>query len=131
MKEIHPVNLLGITTRMSNEHEVEVLIPLSQNYNDKGIQFAGSLFSGAVFAGYRLVQNRMAIQDISGTLVCKKADIGYRIPLTTDAVARATAIGNFSPTRGGNRQIDVTVSLCSEQNEQCAEAHFVFVVMNE
>jgi thioesterase domain-containing protein len=131
MNSIKPVESLGLTLRVCDDHCVEVLIPFSENYNDKDMIFAGSLFSGAVISGYQLVQNMMRAQGLTGALVCRDAAIRYQKPVFKDAAARAKSADGFSPTSNGNRWITVTVDLLNEKNETSGEAKFTYVLVKD
>jgi thioesterase domain-containing protein len=131
MNTIKPVESLGLTLRSSDENCVEVVIPFSENYNDKDMVFAGSLFSGAVLSGYQLVQNKMQARGLSGALVCRDAAIRYQKPIFRDAAAKAHSADGFSPTSSGNLWITVTVDLLNEKNETSGEAEFTYVLVKD
>jgi thioesterase domain-containing protein len=126
---IKPAAALGLKELRVTGVQGAVCVPYAQNVNDKRTLFAGSLFSGAVLAGYRCVQRMMRVANLAGALVCKDASIRYEKPVTTDALCRTVACGRFSKPGNGKRQVRITVEILDRTLARCALARCTYVVI--
>ncbi|WP_047335420.1 YiiD C-terminal domain-containing protein [Pseudomonas protegens] len=68
--------------------ELRLHLPLEANVNHKSTMFGGSLYCGAVLAGWGWLHLRLKEQGIDdGHIVIQEGQISYPLPVTGDAVA--------------------------------------------
>jgi thioesterase domain-containing protein len=70
------------------EQQLSLHLPLEPNVNHKSTMFGGSLYCGAVLAGWGWLHLRLkeeAIED--GHIVIQEGQISYPLPVTGDAIA--------------------------------------------
>ncbi|QYN01868.1 thioesterase domain-containing protein [Pseudomonas protegens] len=72
--------------------ELRLHLPLEANVNHKSTMFGGSLYCGAVLAGWGWLHLRLKEQGIDdGHIVIQEGQISYPLPVTGDAVAICAA----------------------------------------
>jgi len=72
--------------------ELRLHLPLEANVNHKSTMFGGSLYCGAVLAGWGWLHLRLKEQGIDdGHIVIQEGQISYPLPVTDDAVAICAA----------------------------------------
>ena len=70
---------------------LKVSAPLSENINDKGTAFGGSLYNLCVIAGWGMTQLKAEALGLKGDIVVAKGEINYLRPLRGRLVATAYA----------------------------------------
>jgi len=109
---------------------MDILIPLEYNRNDKGSLFAGSIYSGAVMAGYRKAEQLCADHGLAGDLVAKEARIRYFKAILSDGLAVATASDNEPVLKpNGNYSLNVTVTVNNADSIACAALDAEYILM--
>lgn len=68
---------------------LKVSAPLSENINDKGTAFGGSLYNLCVIAGWGMTQLKAEELGLKGDIVVAKGEISYLRPLTARLIATA------------------------------------------
>uniref|UniRef100_A0A7C2AZS5 Thioesterase n=1 Tax=Pseudomonas graminis TaxID=158627 RepID=A0A7C2AZS5_9PSED len=79
---------MGIKVLGWRDHQLRLHLPLAPNVNHKNTLFGGSLYCGAVLAGWGwlyLRLNEAGIED--GHIVIQDGQISYPLPVTRDGVA--------------------------------------------
>jgi len=72
-------------------HELRLLLPLQANCNPHSTMFGGSLYCGALLAGWGWLHLRLQEAGMHGAVVIKDAQISYLLPVTDDALACCSA----------------------------------------
>ena len=108
-----------------------VRIPLERNINDKGCLFAGSIYTGAILAGYRAAERLFAGRGLTGELVAKSASVSYLKRIQSDGFAEVAACGEPVCKANGNQVLAVTVSVLDSERSRCAEFVAEFVLMKK
>jgi len=79
---------LGVKVLSWQDHQLRLHLPLAPNVNHKSTLFGGSLYCGAVLAGWGWLYLRLAEAGISdGHIVIQDGQISYPLPVRDDAVA--------------------------------------------
>ncbi len=79
---------LGVKVLSWQEHQLRLHLPLAPNVNHKSTLFGGSLYCGAVLAGWGWLHLRLREAGISdGHIVIQDGQISYPLPVREDAVA--------------------------------------------
>lgn len=96
---IAPARALGVT--IESIDPLTVGAPLEANLNDKGIAFAGSLFSVAALAGWALVTRWCATERIGAEVVLQSSKARFLAPARADfhALARELPAAQQSKLR--------------------------------
>ena len=68
-------------------HELRLQLPLQANCNLHDTMFGGSLYCGALLAGWGWLHLRLQEADMHGAVVIRDAQISYLSPITADALA--------------------------------------------
>jgi thioesterase domain-containing protein len=75
-----------------HDHQLRLHLPLAPNVNHKSTLFGGSLYCGAVLAGWGWLHLRLKEAGIEdGHIVIQEGQISYPLPVKTDAVALCDA----------------------------------------
>ncbi len=82
---------LGVEAVSFAEGRLTLRAPLTQNLNDKGTAFAGSLAMLATLTGWSLVWLLLRQHDASGDIVLQDSSVRYRRPITGDFEAVVVA----------------------------------------
>jgi thioesterase domain-containing protein len=70
------------------EQQLSLHLPLEPNVNHKSTMFGGSLYCGAVLAGWGWLHLRLKEEGIEdGHIVIQEGQISYPLPVTGDAIA--------------------------------------------
>ena len=72
-------------------HQLRLLLPLPANCNLHSTMFGGSLYCGALLAGWGWLHLRMQEAGLDGAIVIKDAQISYLLPVIADAQACCAA----------------------------------------
>lgn len=96
-----------------------VFAPLEGNTNDKGTMFAGSIFSACILCGYRAAERAFADAGIQGETVAARADIKYRRPVGSDAVAAIHSVSALDAS-GTQPALDIQVNFRDADGQPCA-----------
>jgi thioesterase domain-containing protein len=79
---------MGIKVLNWHDHTLRLHLPLAPNVNHKSTLFGGSLYCGAVLAGWGWLHVRLKEAGIDdGHIVIQEGQISYPLPVKTDAVA--------------------------------------------
>jgi len=71
-----------------HEQQLSLHLPLEPNVNHKSTMFGGSLYCGAVLAGWGWLHLRLKEEGITdGHIVIQEGQISYPLPVTGDASA--------------------------------------------
>lgn len=74
-----------------HEHQLQLQLPLPANCNLHDSMFGGSLYCGALLAGWGWLHLRLQEAGLHGAVVIRDAQISYLLPVTTDARACCSA----------------------------------------
>ncbi len=107
LNSIKPFGSLGLSLEDGGDGTVTMMIPLSENFNDKRTMFAGSIYSAMVLCGWTLAYRTLNVNAKEYDVVIRHSDIDYLRPVRTDA--RAVAIS-----------VPVSVDLSDMNNMLCA-----------
>ncbi|MFG6204894.1 YiiD C-terminal domain-containing protein [Pseudomonas retamae] len=79
---------MGLTVLEWREQRLSLHLPLAPNVNHKSTMFGGSLYCGAVLAGWGWLHLRLKEEGITdGHIVIQEGQISYPLPVTGDATA--------------------------------------------
>ncbi|MBV4460862.1 thioesterase domain-containing protein [Pseudomonas sp. COR58] len=79
---------MGLKVLDWQERQLRLHLPLEANVNHKSTMFGGSLYCGAVLAGWGWLHLRLKEEGIAdGHIVIQEGQILYPLPVTGDAVA--------------------------------------------
>lgn len=79
---------MGLTVLDWREQQLSLRLPLEPNVNHKSTMFGGSLYCGAVLAGWGWLHLRLKEEGIEdGHIVIQEGQISYPLPVTGDAAA--------------------------------------------
>jgi thioesterase domain-containing protein len=79
---------MGLKVLDWQDQQLRLHLPLDVNVNHKSTMFGGSLYCGAVLAGWGWLCLRLREEGIEdGHIVIQEGQISYPLPVTTDAVA--------------------------------------------
>ena len=90
-EEIPLCRALQVRVERWQDHQLCLSLPLAANGNPHGTQFGGSLYCGALLAGWGWLHLRLAESGLAGAVVIRNAQISYLLPVTDDAVACCAA----------------------------------------
>jgi len=128
--KIEAIESMALQEQHDESGQPTVLVPLKGNTNDKGTLFAGAIFSTCILCGYRAAERAFAEAGIQGDVVAARADIKYRRPVKTDAVAALHTIGLIDKSRA-RPTLDVQINLRDTNDHTCAilTAHYACVTV--
>lgn len=128
---------MGVKVLSWHNHQLRLHLPLTPNINHKSTLFGGSLYCGAVLAGWGWLHLRLQEAGISdGHIVIQDGQISYPLPVRHDAVAVCEAPepalwDKFLTTyqRRGRARLTLPTRIC-EQGSELEAVRFVgqFVV---
>ncbi|WP_296187768.1 YiiD C-terminal domain-containing protein [Pseudomonas sp. UBA1879] len=79
---------MGVTVIAWEHHQLRLHLPLAPNINHKSTLFGGSLYCGAVLAGWGWLYLRLKEAGIDdGHIVIQDGQISYPLPVKRDGVA--------------------------------------------
>ncbi|WP_159812020.1 YiiD C-terminal domain-containing protein [Pseudomonas sp. 18058] len=79
---------MGLRVLDWREQQLSLYLPLDPNVNHKSTMFGGSLYCGAVLAGWGWLHLRLKEEGITdGHIVIQEGQISYPLPVTGDATA--------------------------------------------
>ena len=79
---------MGLKVLAWHEQQLSLHLPLEPNVNHKSTMFGGSLYCGAVLAGWGWLHLRLKEEGIEdGHIVIQEGQISYPLPVTGDAIA--------------------------------------------
>ena len=79
---------MGLKVLDWRDQQLRLHLPLEPNVNHKSTMFGGSLYCGAVLAGWGWLHLRLKDEGISdGHIVIQEGQISYPLPVTGDATA--------------------------------------------
>jgi thioesterase domain-containing protein len=79
---------MGLKVLEWHEQQLSLHLPLEPNVNHKSTMFGGSLYCGAVLAGWGWLHLRLKEEGITdGHIVIQEGQISYPLPVTGDATA--------------------------------------------
>ncbi|MBK5509741.1 YiiD C-terminal domain-containing protein [Pseudomonas sp. TH15] len=79
---------MGLKVLDWHDQQLRLHLPLDANVNHKSTMFGGSLYCGAVLAGWGWLHLRLREEGIEdGHIVIQEGHISYPLPVTTDATA--------------------------------------------
>ena len=90
-EEIPLCRALQVRVERWQDHQLCLSLPLAANGNPHGTQFGGSLYCGALLAGWGWLHLRLAESGLAGAVVIRNAQISYLLPLEGDALSRCSA----------------------------------------
>ena len=83
---------MGLEVLEWREQQLSLHLPLAPNVNHKSTMFGGSLYCGAVLAGWGWLHLRLKEEGITdGHIVIQEGQISYPLPVTQDATAICAA----------------------------------------
>ena len=83
---------MGLTVLDWQDQQLRLHLPLAANVNHKSTMFGGSLYCGAVLAGWGWLHLRLREAGIEdGHIVIQEGQISYPLPVTGDAIALCDA----------------------------------------
>lgn len=83
---------MGLKVLDWKQGRLELHLPLQANINHKSTMFGGSLYCGAVLAGWGWLHLQLREEGIEdGHIVIQEGQISYPLPVTRDATAICTA----------------------------------------
>jgi thioesterase domain-containing protein len=79
---------MGLQVLSWEQQSLRLRLPLEANVNHKSTLFGGSLYCGAVLAGWGWLHLRLREAGITdGHIVIQEGQISYPLPVTCDAIA--------------------------------------------
>ena len=120
LNSIKPFGSLGLSLEDGGDGTVTMMIPLSENFNDKRTMFAGSIYSAMVLCGWTLAYRTLNVNAKEYDVVIRHSDIDYLRPVRTDARAVAIVYGEVTVKPNGKISVPVSVDLSDMNNMLCA-----------
>ena len=116
---------MGVKVLSWQDHQLRLHLPLAPNINHKSTLFGGSLYCGAVLAGWGWLHLRLAEVGITdGHIVIQDGQISYPLPVRDDAIAicdapDATAWDRFITTyqRRGRARLTLPTRICAQGSD--------------
>lgn len=91
-QDIPLTQAMGLGVLAWQDGELRLSLPLAANYNHKSSMFGGSLYSGAVLAGWGWLHLSLREAGVTdGHIVIQQGQIDYAEPVLSDAVAVCAA----------------------------------------
>lgn len=91
-RDIPLTQAMGLGVQGWGGGELRLSLPLAANYNHKSSMFGGSLYSGAVLAGWGWLHLSLRAAGVTdGHIVIQQGQIDYAEPVLGDAVAACAA----------------------------------------
>ena len=106
-----------------------MIIPLDRNVNDKGCLFAGSIFSGATLAGYRLAEKLVSAQQLPGELVAKGASISYLKRIASDGRATPVPLSPLTRKPNTNYTVSMRIDVVDAEQTLCAQLTTEYILV--
>lgn len=83
---------MGLKVLSWHDHHLRLQLPLDANINHKNTMFGGSLYCGAVLAGWGWLHLRLREAGVEGGhIVIQEGHITYPLPVTQDAIVLCDA----------------------------------------
>ncbi|KMN13859.1 thioesterase domain-containing protein [Pseudomonas weihenstephanensis] len=83
---------MGLKVLSWHAHQLQLHLPLDANINHKSTMFGGSLYCGAVLAGWGWLHLRLREAGVEGGhIVIQEGQISYPLPVTQDAIVLCDA----------------------------------------
>lgn len=120
-----PADLL----QLRSTEDGAVRIPLDCNRNDKDTLFAGSIYVGAVLAGYRHCEALVRQRGLTGELVCSSARVVYLAPIRSDGVAKVETCEGMLGKLNGNFTFDLEIHVRDSAGTTAAKGRFEYVLV--
>ena len=115
---------------------LRVSAPLSENINDKGTAFGGSLYNLCVIAGWGMTDLKAKALGLEGDIVVAKGEINYLRPLRDRLVATAYAPSNEILEKAehhhaglGKSVFHIEVSVPDENGKTCVKFSGKYAVL--
>jgi thioesterase domain-containing protein len=117
---------MGLKVLSWQAHQLRLHLPLAPNINHKSTLFGGSLYCGAVLAGWGWLHLRLREAGITdGHIVIQDGQISYPLPVRDDAIAicdgpDAAAWERFVTTylRRGRARLTLPTRICAHDSDQ-------------
>ena len=91
-RDIPLTQAMGVKVLDWHDQQLRLHLPLDANVNHKSTMFGGSLYCGAVLAGWGWLHLRLKEEGIEdGHIVIQEGQISYPLPVTQDATAICVA----------------------------------------
>ena len=127
-KNIPLTKAININVLAYDGYSIILSAPLQGNENDKGIGFAGSIFSTAILTAWGLVTLKLRDLKIEARVVASKASINYQKPVTTNFQTRCSVTDSEwdkffkNLEKRKNSTLKVTVAVMEKGGEtECAQ----------
>ncbi|WP_406643773.1 thioesterase domain-containing protein [Pseudomonas quasicaspiana] len=119
---------MGVKVLSWQDHQLRLHLPLAPNINHKSTLFGGSLYCGAVLAGWGWLHLRLKEAGIDGGhIVIQDGQISYPLPVRGDAVAICDAPSErdwerFLTTyqRRNRARLTLKTRVCNQNSEEQA-----------
>ncbi|APC16518.1 thioesterase [Pseudomonas frederiksbergensis] len=83
---------MGLKVLDWQSQQLRLQLPLAANFNHKSTMFGGSLYCGAVLAGWGWLHLRLREEGVQdGHIVIQEGQISYPLPVTRDGIAICAA----------------------------------------
>lgn len=117
IESIVPAGAMEIDVKSWSGSRLELIAPLSANVNDKGIGFAGSIYSLAVLCGWGTVFQLLQDNGFSADIAVFKSSCDFMIPAMEDMTAVCTIseevkmvlLNSFTKKGRGKAELEVEV----------------------
>ena len=119
---------MGLKVLDWHDQQLRLYLPLDANVNHKSTMFGGSLYCGAVLAGWGWLHLRLRELGIDdGHIVIQEGQISYPLPVTGTAVARCPAPDEKAwerfltlYQRRGRARLTLETVVCNEGSDEPA-----------
>ncbi|MBC3958120.1 thioesterase domain-containing protein [Pseudomonas triticifolii] len=119
---------MGLRVIDWQHHRLRLHLPLAPNVNHKSTLFGGSLYCGAVLAGWGWLHLRLREAGITdGHIVIQDGQISYPLPVRDDAIAvcdapEAAQWDRFITTyqRRGRARLVLQTRICAQDSDESA-----------
>jgi thioesterase domain-containing protein len=119
---------MGVKVLSWQDHQLRLHLPLAPNINHKSTLFGGSLYCGAVLAGWGWLHIRLHEAGITdGHIVIQDGQISYPLPVREDAVAICDAPDDalwdkfvITYQRRGRARLTLPTRICPQGSDQQA-----------
>jgi thioesterase domain-containing protein len=91
LRDIPLTRAMQVRVASWENHELRLELPLQPNSNLHSSMFGGSLYCGALLAGWGWLHLRLLEAGLHGAVVIKDAQVSYLLPVTGDALALCAA----------------------------------------
>lgn len=125
---------MGLTVETLSDCEISIAAPLSNNVNDKGTGFGGSIASLMTLAGWSLIHHKLDQANIQADTLIHKCHITYSKPVQAELHCSSTlsqelwqqALIKLEKKNKARIELDIR---CHSKDQLCASMTGQYVIL--